>query len=117
MADGAIIKLRRHGNPTGPRIVLSHGNGLAADLYYPFWSLLADRFDIVLYDLRNHGWNPIGDRAAHIFPRLSTTARESTRPSTAISERNPGLACSIPYPRWSPWLIRCGLPGLPPWFF
>ena len=37
MADGASITLRRHGNPTGPRIMFSHGNGLAADLYYPVW--------------------------------------------------------------------------------
>lgn len=64
-ADGAPIVLRRHGNPDGPRMVLSHGNGLATDLYYPFWSLLADRFDLVLYDLRNHGWNPTGDIRTH----------------------------------------------------
>ena len=36
---------RRHGNPVGARLVLSHANGLAADAYYPFWSLLCDRFD------------------------------------------------------------------------
>ena len=59
--DGARFILRRYGNPEGPRLVLSHGNGLAIDLYYPFWSLLADRFDLVLYDLRNHGWNPASD--------------------------------------------------------
>ncbi|MYG75701.1 MAG: hypothetical protein F4198_08970, partial [Acidobacteria bacterium] len=41
--DGTRIVLRRHGNADGPRLVLSHGNGLAADLYYPFWSLLEDR--------------------------------------------------------------------------
>ena len=39
-----VITLRRHGNPDGPRLVLSHGNGLAIDLYYPFWSLLAEDF-------------------------------------------------------------------------
>ena len=60
MADGASITLRRHGNPTGPRIMFSHGNGLATDLYYPMWRLLMDRFDLVLWDLRNHGWNPVG---------------------------------------------------------
>ena len=43
MEDGAVIFLRRHGNPAGPRLVLSHGNGLAIDLYYPFWSLLLRR--------------------------------------------------------------------------
>ena len=60
LGDGAVTTLRRHGNPSGPRIVLSHGNSLAIDLYYPFWSLFADAFDLVLYDLRNHGWNVPG---------------------------------------------------------
>ena len=63
--DGSRFVLRRHGNPDGPRLVLSHGNGLAIDLYYPFWSQLCDRFDLVVYDFRNHGWNPRGDIRAH----------------------------------------------------
>lgn len=63
--DGARVVLRRHGNPEGTRLVLSHGNGLAVDLYYPFWSLLTRRFDLVLYDFRNHGWNELGDIAEH----------------------------------------------------
>ena len=66
--DDTLITLRRHGNPDGPRLVLSHGNGLAIDLYYPFWSLLADDFDLVVYDLRNHGWNAVGAREAHSLP-------------------------------------------------
>ena len=65
MADGEFIFLRRHGNSSGPRLVVSHCNGFAADAYYPFWSLLTDRFDVVLFDLRNHGWNPVGDAEAH----------------------------------------------------
>ena len=68
MDDGEVIHLRRHGNPNGPRLVLSHGNGLSIDLYYPFWSLLVDDFDIVVYDLRNHGWNSIGDISSHSIP-------------------------------------------------
>ena len=68
MEDGAAIILRRHGNPAGPRLVLSHGNGLAADLYYPFWSLLAEDFDLFIYDLRNHGWNPVGPQRGHNLP-------------------------------------------------
>ena len=63
--DGSRFVLRRHGNPDGPRLVLSHGNGLASDLYYPFWSLLSERFDLVLYDFRNHGWNARGDLRDH----------------------------------------------------
>ena len=66
--DGSVATVRRHGNPDGPRVVLSHGNGLAIDLYYPFWSLLCDEFDIFLYDLRNHGWNRVGPRRSHNIP-------------------------------------------------
>ena len=70
MEDGTDIVLRRHGNPEGPRLVLSHGNGLAIDLYYPFWSLLMDDFDIIVYDLRNHGWNQVTSLGNHTIPVL-----------------------------------------------
>ena len=65
-----VITLRRHGNPAGPRLVLSHGSGLAIDLYFPFWSLLMDDFDLIIYDLRNHGWNKVGDIKNHNIPSL-----------------------------------------------
>ena len=68
--DDTVITLRRHGNPDGPRLVLSHGNGLAIDLYYPFWSLLADEFDLIVYDLRNHGWNSVSTIENHNIPTL-----------------------------------------------
>ena len=68
MEDGTVVILRRHGNPEGPRLVLSHGNGLAIDLYYLFWSLLAEDFDLFIYDLRNHGWNPVGPQRGHNLP-------------------------------------------------
>ena len=70
VAEDTSITLRRHGNPEGPRLVLSHGNGLAIDLYYPFWSLLEADFDLFLYDLRNHGWNTVGPQSAHSLPTL-----------------------------------------------
>ena len=66
--ESTTVTLRRHGNADGPRLVLSHGSGLAIDLYYPFWSLLADQFDLLVYDFRNHGWNPVGDRRSHNLP-------------------------------------------------
>ena len=69
--DDTSVILRRHGNPDGPRLALSHGNGLAIDLYYPFWSLLIDEFDLVIYDLRNHGWNRTGPLPNHNLPALS----------------------------------------------
>ena len=70
MDDESRIVLRRHGNPAGPRLVLSHGNGLAIDLYLPFWSQLAEEFDIVVYDLRNHGWNQVTSLDQHNIPTL-----------------------------------------------
>ena len=70
MDDGAIIRIRRHGNLEGPRIVLSHGNGFAADAYYPFWRELLDRCDVVLFDCRNHGQNPFHTAEAHRYERI-----------------------------------------------
>lgn len=63
--DGTIVYLRRHGNPDGRRLLLCHGNSLAIDLYYPFWSLLAAEFDLFLYDLRSHGWNSVCEKSNH----------------------------------------------------
>ena len=82
-ADGLSITIRRHGNPRGPRIVMNNGNGLAADLYFPFWSLLADRFDLVLYDLRSHGEYPTHCEAQ---ARLQSADRASL-PNRSIAAR------------------------------
>ena len=71
MDDETEIVVRRHGDPDGPRLVLSHANGFAVDAYYPFWSLLADRFDVMVFDLRNHGWNPVGALEAHAIPTFA----------------------------------------------
>ncbi|MBL8662180.1 MAG: alpha/beta hydrolase [Candidatus Odyssella sp.] len=71
MADGAVIRLRRHGNPAGPRIALSHGNGLAIDAYLPFWSLLLPGYDVVLFDQRNHGQNPLHGAEGHDWDRIT----------------------------------------------
>ena len=68
--DGSITTVRRHGNRSGTRLVLSHANALAIDLYYPFWSLLAEDFDLMIYDLRNHGWNSVGAQRNHNIPIL-----------------------------------------------
>ena len=63
--DRVTIHVRRHGNPAGPRIIMTHGCGLAADTYFPFWKSLLDRYDLLLFDLRSHGWNPVSDQRAH----------------------------------------------------
>lgn len=68
--EHTVTTVRQHGNPFGPRLVLSHGNGLAVDPYYPFWSMLANDFDLMVYDLRNHGLNKVGDQQDHNIPTL-----------------------------------------------
>ena len=55
--DGTHIVVRQHGNPEGHRLLICHGNGLAVDLYYPFWSHFESDYEVLVYDLRNHGWN------------------------------------------------------------
>ena len=68
--EHTVTTVRRHGNPSGPRLVLSHGNGFAVDAYIPFWSLLVNDFDLMVYDLRNHGWNSVGAQQDHNIPTL-----------------------------------------------
>jgi len=68
--DGAIIRIRQHGNPAGPRLALSHGNGLAIDGYLPFWGRLRERYELVLFDFRNHGQNPLHGFTHHSWPQF-----------------------------------------------
>jgi pimeloyl-ACP methyl ester carboxylesterase len=68
MEDGAIIIVRQHGQAGAPRLVLSHGNGLAIDAYLPFWTLLCDRYEVIVFDFRQHGANPSNPAWAHDWP-------------------------------------------------
>lgn len=72
MADGAVIRVRRHGNLKGPRVVMSHGNGFAMDGYYPLWRLMEGRYEVVLFDLRNHGLNPFHGPHGHCIENFVT---------------------------------------------
>ncbi len=71
MDDGAPIRVVRHGNPTGVRIALSHGNGFASDSYLPFWQHMLERFDLVLFDVRNCGRNAFHAARPHDYPRFA----------------------------------------------
>ena len=82
MNDGAPIRVVRHGNPSGPRVVLSHGNGFASDSYFPFWRLMLERFDLALFDIRNCGRNPF--HGAHHYSRF---ARDNAEVHGAIAEK------------------------------
>ena len=71
MDDGAPIRVVRHGNSSGPRVVLSHGNGFASDSYFPFWRLMLERFDLALFDFRNCGRNPFHKSEPHHYHRFA----------------------------------------------
>jgi pimeloyl-ACP methyl ester carboxylesterase len=70
MEDGAIIRIRQHGNPAGPRLALSHGNGLAIDGYLSFWGPLRERYELIIFDFRNHGQNPPHNFLHHNWPQF-----------------------------------------------
>ncbi len=91
--DGARIKVRRHGNPDGARLFLSHGNGYAIDGYLPYWQHFLADFDVVLFDFRNHGQNAPVTPANHTYAQLcldlervfqETTARLGPRKCAGI---------------------------------
>ncbi len=118
MADGAVIRLRRHGNPEGPRIALSHGNGLAIDAYLPFWSLLLPGYDVVLFDQRNHGQNPLHGAEGHNWDRITRDNVEifdgiarafGAKPVIgafhSLSAVAAAMAASRFGPRWSPLVL------------
>jgi pimeloyl-ACP methyl ester carboxylesterase len=71
MADGATVRVRRHGNPDGLRLILSHGNGFAIDAYFPFWRLFTGDFEVFVYDQRNHGWNPRSKKSGHTLQQMA----------------------------------------------
>jgi pimeloyl-ACP methyl ester carboxylesterase len=71
LEDGAKIKIRRHGNRDGVRVMLSHGNGFAADAYLPFWQQLLSKYDVLVFDFRNHGQNVPAQPANHNYPQFT----------------------------------------------
>jgi pimeloyl-ACP methyl ester carboxylesterase len=71
LEDGARIRVRRHGNPAGVRLFLSHGNGYAINGYLPYWQNFLDRFDLIIFDFRNHGENEPAMPANHTYGQLS----------------------------------------------
>jgi pimeloyl-ACP methyl ester carboxylesterase len=69
--DGAKIRMRRHGNPDGPRLLLAHGNGFASDAYFPYWQHLLPTFDLLIFDFRNHGRNVPVVPSHHTYEQLT----------------------------------------------
>ena len=74
--------VRRHGNPDGTRLTVTHGNGFAADGYLPFWELLTPKYDVLVFDFRNHGQNIPVEPANHNYAQLSRDLERIRRQST-----------------------------------
>lgn len=71
LEDGARIRMRRHGKTDGVRLLMTHGNGFAADAYFPYWRHLLSRFDLLVYDFRNHGQNVPVEPSNHHYEQLT----------------------------------------------
>ena len=123
--DEALIYVRRHGNPDGPRLLLSHGCGLAIDSYLPYWSLLIDRFDLFLFDLRSHGWNPPGPQKAQNIPTFVRDCESILRAIGRNFEERPvigafhslsGLVALLHEEQWKGFagLMLFDIPIMPP---
>ncbi len=67
--DGARASVRVYGN--GPRVICSHGNGLAADAFQSFWRLFIGDYETVVFDFRHHGRSsPYTKPIPHVWPQL-----------------------------------------------
>src|SRR5262245_20859979 len=85
MGDGAIIRVRRHGQPDGLRLFVSNGNGFAIDGYHSFWGPLAHRFEVIAFDVRNHGANPraASGKDGHTYAQMTLDLERVLRLVTA----------------------------------
>lgn len=84
LEDGARICVRRHGRADGVRLFFSHGNGFAADAYFPYWRHLLADFDLVIFDFRNHGQNVPVVPPHHNYAQFT---RDLERVIQAVKER------------------------------
>ena len=69
--DGARFVIRHSENPAPTRLYITHGNGFAVDGYRVFWEPLLTDFDIVLFDMRNHGRNPATGADGHHYQQMA----------------------------------------------
>lgn len=82
--DGAETVIRHHPQPGKTRLYISHGNGFAVDGYRVFWEPLLADFDVVLFDMRNHGENPPTGADGHHYQQM---ARDLTTVHSRVEDR------------------------------
>lgn len=94
MTDGVNIEIRRYGVGKGPCLVITHGNGFAIDGYRVFWDPLLERFELALFDMRNHGRNAPSSADGHYYKQLSLdigTIQQAIRPRLASKQAMVGV--------------------------
>lgn len=69
LSDGASVALRRWGGARPQRMVISHGNGLAIEGYRAFGRALEADFEVIAFDMRNHGDSGPGQVLSDPWPR------------------------------------------------
>jgi pimeloyl-ACP methyl ester carboxylesterase len=85
MGDGATIRVRRYARAGAVRLFLSNGNGFAIDGYAAFWEPLRERFELIAFDVRNHGRNPVATsgRDGHTYAQMTLDLERVVREVTA----------------------------------
>ncbi len=91
LEGGAVAQLRRYARAGATRLFLSHGNGFAIDGYRRFWEPLADQFELVVYDQRNHGHSAHSAAAGHHFGQMSDDLQKILQAVNAHWGRQPGV--------------------------
>jgi len=85
MDDGAQIVVRRHGvQGSRVRVFVSHGNGFAVDGYLPFWLPLCARYEVIVFDMRNHGRNTARATPNQDYPHM---ARDIAQIHDGVADR------------------------------
>lgn len=124
--DSAVFNIRVHGRSGGPRLLLSHGNGFAIDGYWPFWRHLCERYEVVVFDFRNHGQSQTGSPVGHDWPTFThdfdqvlkaCTERLGRRPTAGIFHSMSSVTSVLHWTETAfPWaaLVLFEPPILPP---
>ncbi|MYZ47105.1 alpha/beta fold hydrolase [Propylenella binzhouense] len=126
MTDGLAVPIRRYGRPGGTRLVVSHGNGFAVDGYRVFWEPLTERFDVLVFDMRNHGRTEPTGADGHHYEQMAKDIESVASEVEAALGKAPTVgvfhsmssraAMKQAVERGSPWdaLVLFDPPNVPP---
>ena len=75
------------------RLLVSNGNGFAIDGYLPFWGPLAERFEVIAFDVRNHGQSSraASGRDGHTYAQMTLDLERVRREVDARLGRRPSV--------------------------